>query len=537
MALARRAAARLAALTSARHYAAAPPPPRNPAYARLTPADVTALTAAAGGEGGCALTPASDPAALAALNTDWTGAFVGQSSLALRPATVRAVSSILAYCHARRLAVVPQGGNTGLVGGGVPVHDEVILSTSRLARVLGVDPAAGTLTAEAGCTLAAADAAAAVHGLGVPLDIGARGSCAVGGNLATAAGGARFVRHGPLRASVLSLDVVLADGRLVTLGADVRKDNTGLDLKQLFVGSEGSLGVIVRATLAAVPRHAGPPATAFLSVPSWPAACALLARARRVLGEALAAFEFLDAPALGMALAEVGRGGSGGAGGGGGGGGPAPHPLPSSPDPLFVLVEAAGAEPRHDAEKMEAFLEGALAGGEASDGVGAASAAQAAALWALREGAPLALKTAGGAVYKYDVSVPVAGMWAVVEEARRRVAEATGSEGALASPDTASSHSPPRVVAYGHLADGNLHLNVSAPGGRFPALDAALEPWVYEAVSAAGGSLSAEHGVGLLKAPHLHLAQPPAAIELMRGVKAVFDPRGILNPYKLFPPE
>jgi D-2-hydroxyglutarate dehydrogenase len=517
-------ARRLAGTAAVRHYAAAAPPPRNPAFARLTAADVAALQAAAGGEPGSSTSGDHSDPALTALNTDWTGAFVGASTLALRPASVGAVSAILAYCNARRLAVVPQGGNTGLVGGGVPVYDEVILSTSRLARVLGVDPDAGTLTAEAGCTLAALDAAAAEHGLGAPLDIGARGSCAVGGNLATAAGGARFIRHGPLRASVLQLQAVLADGRVVELGKGVRKDNTGFDLKQLLVGSEGCLGVITRATLAAVPRPPGPPATSFLAVPSWAAACALLGRARRALGESLAAFEFLDTPALEMALVEVGRGG-----GGGGASRLAPHPLPSSPDPLFILVEASGAEPRHDAEKMETFLEGALGAGEASDGVAASSSAQAAALWALREGAPLALKAAGGAVYKYDVSIPVRGMWGVVEDARARVAQAAG-------PATAA-HPPPRVIAYGHLGDGNLHLNVSAPGGRTAALDAALEPWVYEAVSAAGGSLSAEHGVGLLKAPYLGLAQPPVAIALMRAVKAAFDPHGILNPYKLFPPE
>ena len=496
-------------------------PPRNPAFARLTPEDVTALISAAGGPGPAALT---DPPSLARFNRDWTGGFCGSSSLALRPSSVEAASAILAYCNAHRLAVVPQGGNTGLVGGGVPSHDEVILSTDRLSRILSVDGEAGILTVEAGCTLAALDAAAAEVGLAAPLDIGARGSCAVGGNVATAAGGARFIRHGPLRASVLALQAVKADGTILTLGKPVRKDNTGLDLKQLLVGSEGTLAFITRVTLAAVARPPGPPSTAFLAVPSWPAACALLGRARRSLGEALAAFEFLDAPALGMALTEVsGQGGKRGAS-------PADlHPLPSATAPLFILVEAAGADPTHDAEKMESFLEGALEAREASDGVSATGSAQAAALWALREGAPLALKSAGGAVYKYDVSVPVRGMWGVVEEARRRVADATRQSG-----DGDGKHSA-RVVAYGHLGDGNLHLNVSAPGGRSPALDAALEPWVYEAVSAAGGSLSAEHGVGLLKAPYLGLAQSPEAISLMRAVKAAWDPNGILNPYKVFP--
>ena len=526
----RRPAARAthALQAAARRYAADSVPPRDPSFARLTPEDVVSLTAAAGGPGPSAVT---DAPTLARFNTDWTGAFRGASSLALRPATVGAASAILAYCNARRLAVVPQGGNTGLVGGGVPVYDEVVLSTDRMNRVLSVDAEAGTLTAEAGCTLAALDAAAAEVGLAAPLDIGARGSCAVGGNVATAAGGARFVRHGPLRASVLALQVVLADGTVLELGKGVRKDNTGLDLKQLMVGSEGTLALITRVTLAAVARPPGPPATAFLAVPSWDAARALLARARRSLGEALAAFEFLDAPALGMALAdEAGRGG------GRARNAAAVHPLPASPDPLFILVEAAGADPAHDAQKMETLLEGALGAGEASDGVAASGSAQAAALWALREGAPLALKSAGGAVYKYDVSVPVRAMWGVVEEARARVAAASGSSGGREGPDDPTHHHPPpRVVAYGHLGDGNLHLNVSAPGGRTPALDAALEPWVYEAVSAAGGSLSAEHGVGLLKAPHLGLAQSAGALALMRAVKAAWDPRGILNPYKMFP--
>jgi FAD/FMN-containing dehydrogenase len=390
------------------------------------------------------------------------------------------------------------------------VHDEVIISTDRMTGVTGVDTEAGTVSARAGTTLADVDAAAAAAGMAVPLDLGARASCAIGGNVATNAGGARLVRYGSLRSTVLGLEAVLPSGAVLDLTRPLRKDNTGLDLKQLFIGSEGTLGLITAVTLATPPRPPRP-SLALLACPSWAAVRDVLGLARRTLGEALAAAEFMDAPAVGVACARL-----------------APsvrHPLPASAAPYFVLLEAAGVDGAHDAAKMEALLERALASGAAVDGVRADTDAQAAALWAVREGVPIALARAG-TLFKYDVSLAVRDMEAVVGECRARVAAVAAAAAAPPAP-------APTVVAFGHLGDGNLHLNVSVPAPT-PGIAAALEPWVYERVAAAAGSGSAEHGVGIAKRAYLHLSKPAAAVEAMRGVKRVFDPDGIMNPYKVF---
>lgn len=526
-------------------------------FSRLTDADVAIFREILGTQG-----IVTDKQALVSYNTDWTGAFVGRSRLVLRPSTTAQASAALAHLNARRLAVVPQGGNTGLVGGGVPIADEVILSTDRLTEKkkdasgaesennnrIAVDATAMTLSAPAGTILADLDARAALAGLAVPLDLGARGSCRIGGNVATNAGGPRVVRYGSLRSSVLGLEVVAADGTVLDLGRPLRKDATGLDLKQLAIGSEGTLGLITRVTLAAPPRPRGPAALALLACPGWGEVLELLARARAALGESLSAAEFLDAESAALACDRVPG---------------VRHPLPRCKAPYFVLLEAAGARPDHDEQRMDALVEEALGGSGkggggsgcstlAVDGVRAGSGREAEALWALREGVPVGLRHAGKC-FKYDVSLDVREMPLVVAEARRRVAEAVGSGsgggGGGRGDENHNSYSRDRVtvVAYGHLGDGNLHLNVSAPAEAFSdseskntgdgiaALASALEPWVYEATAAARGSVSAEHGLGRMKAEHAPLSKPAEALDLAASVKAVFDPRGILNPGKLLP--
>lgn len=435
--------------------------------------------------------------------SDWTGKFTGRSPVALRPRTEAQAAAALARCAARRLAVVPQGGNTGLVGGGVPLHDEVVLSTARMVGVTRVDAAAGVVSARAGTTLAALEAAAAAAGLTIPLDLGARGTCAIGGNVATNAGGARVVRYGTLRSTVLGLDALLADGTRLDLTRPLRKDNTGYDLKQLLIGSEGTLALITGVTLAA-PRATVAPALAYLACPTWAAVQDVMGLARARLGEALAAAEFVDAASVALATAHLSH---------------VSNPFPSSAAPYFVLLEAAGVDGDHDAAKMERLVGEAFATGAAVDGVASAAGARPAALWALREGVPVALRHAG-ACYKYDVSLAVAEFEGLVNECQKRATAARGDAVA---------------VGYGHLGDGNLHLNVSHPGPMDARVLAALEPWVYEAVAAARGSVSAEHGIGLAKASLLPLSKPRPAIDLMAAIKVAFDPEWVLNPYKVLP--
>jgi D-2-hydroxyglutarate dehydrogenase len=497
-------------------------------------------------------------------NRDWIGKYRGHASVALRPATTEQASQILRHCNARGLAVCPQGGNTGLVGGSVPLFDEVVLSTSRMTRILSVDADSGSIVAQAGCTLQNLDDAAAEKGLIFPLDLGAKGSCQLGGNLSTNAGGLRYLRYGSLRGSVLGVEAVLADGTVLDLLRTLRKDNTGYDLRQLFLGSEGTLGLITAAAVAC-PARPSSVQLAFLAVPSFEAVRDVLRGARRMLGEVLSAVEFLDAESMRMATAylegagnPLRRVGGGGGGGGGNGGASSSSSSSSSSDehPFYMLIETSGSNREHDAQKLEDFLSWAMGGGGGgaegggggcvSDGVLAESGAQSRAIWRAREGVTEALARRG-AVFKYDVSLPLERMYEMVEAVRARLGceeggdvRAVGGGGAAtaaASSSSSSRHQGVRVVGYGHVGDGNLHLNVSAPQGYDPDLLRRLEPFVFEWVRAAGGSVSAEHGLGQQKARAIGYSKPLAAVSVMRRLKRELDPNGILNPYKVLPEE
>ncbi|RMZ54381.1 hypothetical protein APUTEX25_001957, partial [Auxenochlorella protothecoides] len=495
-------------------------PPRNTEFALLQDSDLAVFDSILGSGG-----VITDPHEVDPYNRDWMGKYRGRGRCVLRPRSTAQVSALLRHCSARRLAVVPQGGNTGLVGGSVPVHDEVVLSTGLMTTLLGFDPGSGALTAQAGAVLATLEAAARERGHAMPLDLGASGSCAIGGNVATNAGGIRLLRHGPLHGSVLGLEVVLAGGQVLDLLSSLRKDNTGYDLKQLFIGSEGTLGVI---TAVAIQCPAASPATslAYLAVPSFKAAQqahGVLQAARQNLGELLSAFEFLDRESLEVAKQFLPG---------------ARDPLPGSDAPFFLVVEIAGSSEQHNAAMLEAFLESTMGEGRVLDGVVAQDSRQAGEIWALREGITEALRHRG-AIYKYDLSFRVEEMYGVVGAARERLASAYpsgflgGGAGSTAGSDTEHAL---KVVGYGHLGDGNVHLNISAP--RYDAgLEALIEPWVYEFTAAHSGSISAEHGLGRMKAPCIGYSKPPEAVRLMRSIKAAFDPQGILNPYKVLPPE
>ncbi len=443
----------------------------------------------------------TEPHDLEPYNVDWMNKYRGNSKLALRPKTTQEVSKILAHCHERRLPVVPQGGNTGLVGGSVPIRDEIVLSLSRMNRVLSLDEHAGNLVCQSGCVLENLQNHVWARGYTMPLDLGAKGSCQIGGNIATNAGGLRFLRYGSLKGTVLGLEVVLADGTVLDNLSALRKDNTGYDLKQLFIGSEGTLGVITACALA-LPRASSSTQLALLGCESYEAVLQTFAAARRDLGEVLSAFEFVDRESFELVTSHGVR-----------------DPLGSG-SRHYVLIELAGSDEAHDSEKLERFLEGVMEAGAVADGTIAQDETQTAAIWSIREGVTEALSKTG-AVYKYDVSIPLAELYDLVDEMRRRL-EPLGAQ----------------VTGFGHLGDGNLHLNIVTPG-RFDkdeSVLAQIEPYVFEWIRERRGSISAEHGVGVMKPPFLHMSKSAPMIALMGGVKRLLDPRGILNPGKVLPP-
>lgn len=469
-------------------------PERGDQYARLEARDVDFFRGVLGEKG-----VVVDPDQLQVANSDWMGKYKGSSPLLLRPRDTKQVSEVLQHCNARRLAVVPQGGNTGLVGGSVPVHDEVILSTSSMNRIVSFDEVSGVLVCEAGCVLEALDQYLAEQGFAMPLDLGAKGSCQVGGNVATNAGGLRLLRYGSLHGSVLGLEVVQADGTVLDLLGTLRKDNTGYDLKQLFIGAEGTLGVVTRVSLLVAPR---PQAVhlAFLACPTFGAVQGVLKAAKKQLSEILSAFEFMDRQAFELVLTHLDG---------------VRNPLPQAETPFYLLVETSGSHQGHDREKLDLFLESVMEDALVADGAVAQDQAQLASFWRIREGCAEALQKSG-AVYKYDLSLPVASMYGLVEATRERL------EGSA------------KVVAWGHLGDGNLHLNISAPLYDKKVLGL-LEPFVFEWTAEHRGSVSAEHGLGLMKPHALHYSKPPAAIKMMEALKGLLDPNLILNPYKLLP--
>ena len=442
--------------------------------------------------------------------TDFRALYHGATSLVACPRETAQVSAVLAACNEARVGVVPQGGNTGYCGGATPSPrgDEIVLSLHRMNRVRNVDAANFSMIAEAGCVLADVQAAATAVERHFPLSLGSEGSCQLGGNLSTNAGGLAAVRYGVARDLVLGLEVVLADGRVLDGLTSLRKDNTGYDLRDLFIGAEGTLGVITAASLKLFP----PPRTvetAFIAVPGMSAAVQLLARLREATGDCVTSFEYLPRIAVDLTVRHVPQ---------------VVDPF-DRPYPAYVLCEVS--TPRRD-PALRGLLEDALARGMEADLVLdatlAESIAQRGAFWRMRESVPEAQRGAGASI-KHDVSVPVANLPAFVEHATQAVL--------AVAPDA-------RLVAYGHVGDGNLHFNLSEPeGGRhraeFMALEARIHAAVHDCVASFNGSISAEHGIGQLKRPVLARYKSPVALDAMRAIKRALDPRGILNPGKVLP--
>ncbi|KAF9581449.1 D-lactate ferricytochrome c oxidoreductase [Lunasporangiospora selenospora] len=449
-----------------------------------------------------------DEGDLDAYNNDWMLKYRGQSKLVLKPSTTDQVSKILKYCNDNRLAVVPQGGNTGLVGGGVPVFDEIILSTANMSNIRSFDPISGALVCDAGCILEVLDNYLAEQGYIMPLDLGAKGSCHIGGNVATNAGGLRLLRYGSLHGTVLGLEVVMPDGTILDNLSTLRKDNTGYDLKQLFIGSEGTLGIITGVSIL-TPKRSKAINVALLGLNSFDQVQAAFKRSKDELSEILSAFEFFDQGSINLVKQHLVAG--------------ANDPL-ESPHPFYVLIETSGSNKDHDDEKLGTFLEGLLTDEIVQDGVVAQDTTQLRNLWSIREGIPEALSKTGS-VYKYDFSIPVPVFYSMVEDMKARLEK----EGILGEDKEVKC-----VVGFGHIGDGNLHLNIAAKQytDRITNL---IEPFVYEWASKHAGSVSAEHGLGLMKAPFLHYSKSPTMIQLMKKLKDVMDPNGIMNPYKYLP--
>jgi FAD/FMN-containing dehydrogenase len=450
---------------------------------------------------GHVLTPPED---LSAYERDWRKRWHGVARAVVRPRTTQEAAAVVGLCASEGVSLVPQGGNTGLVGGGVPSEDgsQVVLSTRRMNAVRAIDVDNLTLTAEAGCVLQQLQEAAQAKGLLFPLSLAAEGSCTIGGNLATNAGGTQVLRFGNARDLCLGLEVVTPQGEIWNGLSGLRKDNTGYDLRGLLVGSEGTLGLITAATLKLYPQPAAT-ITALAACPTISACVALLNLARSRLDAGLTGFELMNRFSLDLVAKHFPN---------------LPSPLPQAP--WTVLLEQSDTEGEAGARaRFESLLEAAIEQGCVHDAVIAESLAQSRSLWHLRESIPLA-QAEEGLNIKHDISLPVSSVPAFCER----------TDAALNAALTGV-----RLVNFGHLGDGNLHYNVQAPPGddarRFLlAQEDRVNTIVYDAVQACGGSISAEHGVGQLKREELKHRKSPVALTLMRQIKAALDPQGLMNP-------
>ena len=446
----------------------------------------------------------TDPQMQAPYVVEMRDLFHGHTPLVLRPASVSEVAAIVKLANDTGTAIVPQGGNTGLVGGQTPLNNEIVLSLNRLDRVREVDATSNTITCEAGVTLQRArEAAAAVDRL-YPQLLPSEGTCTIGGNLSTNAGGTATLAYGIARSHVLGIEVVLADGRILRDLNKLKKDNTGYDLKNLFIGAEGTLGVITAAVLRLVLRPRSVE-TAFVGVPSPEAALALLTIAAEGAGSGVTSYELMSREGVEIVLRYTAG---------------CRDPL-DAPHPWYGLIELSAQSPSGLREVLETILERGIDKGLVGDAAIAESLEQTKAFWRIRENFGEAQRQAGGSI-KHDISVPIAAVPAFLEDAAAAVERAVPGA---------------RPLPFGHLGDGNIHYNVNQPPGadkaeyltHWDAMNAA----VYEVVKRYGGSISAEHGIGIIKRHQLPAVKDPVALELMRSLKGLLDPKGILNPGKV----
>jgi FAD/FMN-containing dehydrogenase len=441
---------------------------------------------------------------LSAYELDWRRRYRGKALAVVRPANTTEVAAVVKLCARHGVGLVPQGGNTGLVGGSVPDDSgtQVLLTLQRMNKVRAIDEANLTMTVEAGCILQAAQQAAAARNLLFPLSLAAEGSCTIGGNLATNAGGTQVLRYGNARELCLGLEVVNAEGELWEGLVGLRKDNTGYDLRDLFIGSEGTLGIITAATLKLYPQPAAR-TTALASLDTLQNAVALLQMAQARLGAGLTGFEVMNRFSLSLVRKHFPQ---------------LRQPLPEAE--WTVLLEQSDTESEAHARTLfEGLLESAMEAGVITDAAVAESLEQSRSMWHLRESIPLAQPEEGPNI-KHDISLPVSSIPEFVAK----------TDAALQA-----AHPGTRSVNFGHLGDGNLHYNLQAPlgvdGAEFLRLhEPSVNTIVYDAVTAYGGSISAEHGVGALKREELMHRKSPVALQMMRAIKRALDPHGLMNP-------
>ena len=442
-----------------------------------------------------------------AVLTDHRRLYRGATPLVALPSSTAEVAELVRLCADSGIGIVPHGGNTSYCGGATPRESgrEIVVSLRRMRQVRNLDPLNYSITVEAGCVLAGVQRAASEVDRLFPLSLGSEGSCTIGGNLSTNAGGTAVLRYGMMRDLVLGLEVVLPDGRVLDQLRGLRKDNTGYDLKQLFVGAEGTLGIITAACLKLFPRPRGH-STALVAVPTPQAAVDLLARLRTALGDSVTTFELIPRMAMELVCRHVDG---------------ATDPF-DAPSPWYTLVEVSLPQTDSDlAARLETELADAIESGGALDAVVAASLGQRSAFWRLRESIPEA-QTREGASLKHDISIETQRLPAFIAEC---------------APMLATLVPGARLVAYGHLGDGNLHFNLNAPAGGdaevFLNHADEVRRVVHDLVAAYRGSFSAEHGIGRHKVAELERYEDPVALALMREIKHLIDPRGIMNPGKV----
>jgi FAD/FMN-containing dehydrogenase len=465
---------------------------RDPRFSEITPEHVKYFKEIIGSSA-----TLENPDDIEPFNGDWMRKYRGHTKIVLKPGSTEEVSKILKYCNDNMLAVVPQGGNTGLVGGSVPVFDEIVINLSRMNKIHSFDEVSGILVADAGVILEVADNYLAERSHIFPLDLGAKGTCQIGGNVATNAGGLRLLRYGSLHGNVLGIEAVLPDGTIVNDLSKLRKNNTGYDLKQLFIGGEGTIGIITAISILC-PQRSPAINVAYFGLESFEKVQEAFREAKSQLSEILSAFEMMDGNT--QLILKNAKG----------------MKMPLQGDhPFYCLIETSGSNSEHDEEKLQTFLEHVMGEGIVEDGVLAQDQTQINELWACREGISEALSHWGG-VYKYDLSIPISEMYQLVDDTRERMTKA----GLLGDTD---EYPAVDVVGYGHMGDANLHLNVATR--RFDKrVEKELEPFVFEWVSKRNGSISAEHGLGISKKPFIGFSRSETMIRLMKQIKDLYDP-------------
>lgn len=433
-------------------------------------------------------------------SVDWFTGAPCRAKAIIRPRSTEQLSQVMAICYEAGQPVVTHGGMTGIVHGGVASPEELVVSLELMNQIEEVDSVGATMQVQAGVTLQRVQEEAQAIDMQFPLDLGARGSCTIGGNIATNAGGIRVIRYGMMRQQVLGLEAVLSDGTVVSSLNKMLKNNAGYDLKQLFIGSEGTLGVVTRAVLRLQP-HMPSEQTALVAVPSFDALTQLLNLVSRELANSLSAFEALWHNHYQLMTTESGK-----------------HaPLLADDSPFYAIIETLGVDEAQDAERFSQVLQRALEAELITDAVLASSHAQRSQIWAIREDIEVLVRELKP-MFSYDVSLPIPHMNAYVEELERRLHSQWPDVG--------------RLVVFGHLGDGNLHIMITVRDDS-PDSRRQVEQLVYPPLEAFGGSVSAEHGIGLEKKPYLSVSRTAEEIALMQRLKVALDPKGLLNPGKV----